>query len=918
MAANGPKSTAEASRWRARLGRVVRWVLVIEAAWLLVVNGLLHLPPMQDWISAVRPEKFRVRWASAWSFVPFHVEARGVFANGNAKRQMWQFEAERVAGFINPVPLLWKRVSLHAVSGGDVTYRQRPRPRPDRDYSATEAFFPEIEGREVTPADLSPFRTGRPWRIHLGGFEVEGGFDYWVFQLRGTAQGRLRGDLDYQTRGGPLRFDLDGVALDLGPHRLNGDRVVFEKARADGALGFAPFRPREDRGLALLRALHFDLDVKVDVDSLAFLNVLLLDMGQLTVNGSGMVVGRLRYDRGEVLAPTDLAVAARNLEVGLMEHRIEGMGTVSLRMGEATGNQMALGFNYGDLRVLNPEDGVLLTGQGLQLTVGGDGRVLPDPDQVNASRVLDLDLGRVEAPDLAAYQRYLPERWPFRLHGGSGELRGNARIEPTAYAVDLELDSDEADLGVGEYRFLADLDASLKLANASVTTGGAQADGSYLLVDNARLQRDGVSAPDSWSAGLELSRGRLDLVGSRRADEHDVIDLFQVLKDVPMKELLGGADGDFDFRGAVSDLAWLGVFFGDRYRTRVGGAAVLEGAARLDDGMPAPGTSAKVRSEAMIFNFLDYASRGRGEIRLAVADGGDHDDWQIELELDDADLRRRGDGASFVEDVRIEAAARIEDVDFDGEAADFELAFDMPSARVTDVAVFNRYLPPDGPLALTGGAARLASQLTLLPDDARGWVRLDASAVDLAIDGQDVRGDLRAEIAVNGGRPAEMVFDLGGSKLRLENVGVSGAEDAFDDAGWFAELRLTRGDTVFVEPVRLDFEADLEASDSRPLVTLFRNQDGWRPEFIARALTVEGISGNARVEMADRRLRIPFAWLDGETIEAGAKAELSAAGNRGIVYLRYRGLDAVLRIADGKRNLDILRARRTFDDYQVP
>jgi len=262
-----------------------------------------------------------------------------------------------------------------------------------------------------------------------------------------------------------------------------------------------------------------------------------------------------------------------------------------------------------------------------------------------------------------------------------------------------------------------------------------------------------------------------------------VVDLFQILADAPMKELLAGADGEFEFRGAVSDLVWLGVFFGDRYRTRVGGVAVLEGVARLADGMPAPGTAATVRSEALVFNFLDYASRGRGEIRLAVADGGDHDDWQIELELDEADLRRRSDRASFVENVRIEAEARIEGVGLDGDTPDFELAFKMPYARVTDVAVFNRYLPPDAPLALTGGAARLASQLRLLPDDAQGWVRLDAEGVDLAIDEQEVRGDLRAEIAVNGGRPAEMVFDLGGSRLRLENVGVNGADAVFDDDG---------------------------------------------------------------------------------------------------------------------------------------
>ena len=46
---------------------------------------------------------------------------------------------------------------------------------------------------------------------------------------------------------------------------------------------------------------------------------------------SGEVVGRLRYARGEVLPGTDLAVAARNLEISLLDHRIEGMGTVNLR-----------------------------------------------------------------------------------------------------------------------------------------------------------------------------------------------------------------------------------------------------------------------------------------------------------------------------------------------------------------------------------------------------------------------------------------------------------------------------------------------------------------------------------------------------------------------------------------------------------
>ena len=43
----------------------------------------------------------------------------------------------------------------------------------------------------------------------------------------------------------------------------------------------------------------------------------------------------------------------------------------------------------------------------------------------------------------------------------------------------------------------------------------------------------------------------------------------------------------------------------------------------------------------------------------------------------------------------------------------------------------------------------------------------------------------------------------------------------------------------------LGVEAELRVSDSRPLVTLFRNQDGWRPDFLARALSVADITGDS-------------------------------------------------------------------------
>jgi hypothetical protein len=37
-----------------------------------------------------------------------------------------------------------------------------------------------------------------------------------------------------------------------------------------------------------------------------------------------------------------------------------------------------------------------------------------------------------------------------------------------------------------------------------------------------------------------------------------------------------------------------------------------------------------------------------------------------------------------------------------------------------------------------------------------------------------------------------------------------------------------------------------------------------------------------------------------------------------VIYARYKKLDIVVKIADGKKNIDLIRARRKFSEYQLP
>ena len=138
-----------------------------------------------------------------------------------------------------------------------------------------------------------------------------------------------------------------------------------------------------------------------------------------------------------------------------------------------------------------------------------------------------------------------------------------------------------------------------------------------------------------------------------------------------------------------------------------------------------------------------------------------------------------------------------------------ELELRITSARVTDMAAFNSYLPRDGSIAFSGGSADLSADMRLLPRDATGWLKLDSSGAKALVGEQAVSGDLALDIQLSGGIPEQMAFDISGSSVRLDNVQVAGERAEFEDAYWRALFSLERGRAVWRKPVRLQAEGAL-------------------------------------------------------------------------------------------------------------
>ena len=65
------------------------------------------------------------------------------------------------------------------------------------------------------------------------------------------------------------------------------------------------------------------------------------------------------------------------------------------------------------------------------------------------------------------------------------------------------------------------------------------------------------------------------------------------------------------------------------------------------------------------------------------------------------------------------------------------------------------------------------------------------------------------------------------------------------------------------------------------------------------------------------RLVVPEAHAISSDNEVGMKAVLEEAGNTGMIYFRYKKLNALLKVNEGKRNLDLIGAREKYEEYTV-
>jgi hypothetical protein len=549
-----------------------RWLIALGAA--IVLAYSFYLGSANWFLSSAaadrvinrKPEKLRIEWSRARSWLPGVVVLDDVKIAGANRQFDWGVEIDHVLVEVALWRLPFKVFSSELIVGEGLDFHLEQRALGGPGVGGVEtAAAPkrrEPGAREPEPREPGAREPGarKPWRLELDGIRIRDLRRVAIGQSSLIGSGQISGGLDFAVRG-PLRFDVLSLAF-TGARLERAGELVGENLTFELEASSAPFKPGDDTVRRILGGVSGSAAVSADVESIAALGFLLEKPEWLSFGGSGHLESAFRLRRGVVAPGGHLDFDASKLQARIADWTVEGGGTIGLKLPEDGPHAAVLEVDFEQFAIRRGEREVAHI-RGEDLRVALDARAFDLEHGLE-----DLDL-RVDVPpsrvDFAAYTSYLPKS-PFRIDRGEGTLsswfeysddKGDGRGEVEISVVGAS--GAAGDLGVGGDLRLhtlvrsGDLDAkrfdvtgsSLELKNVRVTKpgGGVESEGWWatFATETARLEmKEPLEAEIAVRARMRDAKPFLTALASQRKA------LFWIDELIGVKDVEGRATIDVD------------------------------------------------------------------------------------------------------------------------------------------------------------------------------------------------------------------------------------------------------------------------------------------------------------------------------------------------------------------------------------
>jgi hypothetical protein len=896
------------------LTRVVVVVALIGVAYLALINAALNLPATQALINQTLGGRIIVHWQRAWSIVPFRLTIEGLKVTGQSWSQQFDVSAPKVTGGIDVPSLFSQTLRFNDVETGDLVVRFRPRPRPDKDDKDLRPFYPEIPGFDPKLAADAVPKQLPGWLTVLDIARVGGSNDLWFAANRMTLVGEVSGLVVRQNKHGPLTLDNGRLDLSVQSFSVAG-KEVSQGGSLAGRFSIASFLPQENRGVKVLPFLSLEADVDLPITGIDFLNFFLNSAADLTVGGNGRIKGHIAYARGTLTPGSDLTIEAEQLRVDLPPYSVTGVGHVQASVAPTTKDRLDASFAFSTISAVHePSSAAMFKGENISIQVQRSPLILPDLNPEKVPRRVEINLPNVTVPDIASYQRYLPDEWNAELMAGEGSLDGKAVMSSGAAEFNLTLHSDQATVRLAENVFQSGFTLAMKaVGTADATTARVDLSGTYVELDDSRVSNRSGGESKPWQSRFGITTGEADFILPEEQDaKTGVTGFWSLFQNKELKSMLSDVSGNVQGALKVSDLDWISYLFRKPFSLAIADAAEVKADLTVKAGRIVADSSLVMAPRQFTLGILDYIIEGTGGFDLRVAKEGAKPDLRMVASLTGAALRLEDEKVAVVEDVTIEVNALAEGVSPKEGGATRTVEMNIPSARISDMTAYNTYLPKNTPFRILGGTANMSAKLVMTEDNATGFMKMTTSRVDADLDGDRMSGVIVLDIPVVGGSTKAKRFDISGSTLSIQDVRVTGNHAT---AGWGARIDVGKGSVVWKRPMTLNLSAAFRMTDASPILAVF-DQNRKDNKWLDRLLDLKNINGKMTIEAEPDSLTIPYAFLTSNTFDVGAKGIFGKGGRQGVFYARTGKLAGVLAIDNKNKKFSVIDATGKFDAYR--
>jgi hypothetical protein len=366
--------------------------------------------------------------------------------------------------------------------------------------------------------------------------------------------------------------------------------------------------------------------------------------------------------------------------------------------------------------------------------------------------------------------------------------------------------------------------------------------------------------------------------------------------------------GRFRIDSDAASLLFLEAYLRKAPWLRYNGTSVLAADLRLEGGHLQPGSTLDSRSDHVDVDFLDRKLTGRGHISARVDEVDAAPLSRLEVLLEDFALWAPDLDEPFARGTGFKISATSAALDLENPFETIQVIADLPEAVIPDLSYYNRYIPADSGLAIRGGTGRIRYHVETRQGErtAHGTIALEAEDIRARFEGYPLRGDVAIQARLVALDPVAGRFDVSGTRIDLSSRLIP----------WTASLSFSKAVVRFGTPMQGRADTVLRMTDTSPLVAMFDAQKDIS-RFAERLMTIRDIKGTMALAAGEGGCTIDGLDITGHRFHALADLALRKGGKDGILYLKLGIFSLGVAFDDGKKDLDLVRARAWFEKQRA-